>query len=196
MSTIRTVFFLAALVALQASAWASEPMPRVTMETSAGSLVIELDAKLAPATVRNFLSYVDKGFYDGSIFHRVIPGFMVQGGGYDTDYKLKERQPPVVNESRNGLSNLRGAIAMARTSDPDSANSQFFINLADNRRLDGNEYRWGYTVFGRVVEGMEVVDEIASIPTGPAGPFSKDAPQSTVIMLRVSRTDAAEPAAE
>lgn len=169
------------------SALADDASPRVIMHTSAGSIVIELDAANAPVTVSNFLAYVDKGFYDGLIFHRVIPGFMVQGGGFDSDYKLREPGAPIANESRNGLSNLRGTIAMARTAAPDSANSQFFINLADNRRLDASEYRWGYAVFGRVVEGMDNVDAIVEIPTGPAGPFGQDAPQSTVMIERISR---------
>ncbi len=179
------IFFLSLLLA--SGAWATEALPRVTMETSAGDIVIELDAVRAPETVRNFLAYVDKGFYEDVIFHRVIPGFMAQGGGYDTAYQLKQQDPPIPNESRNGLSNLRGTIAMARTANPDSANSQFFINLADNARLDGSEDRWGYAVFGRVVAGMDVVDRITEIPTGPAGPFRQNVPQGMVIIERVTR---------
>lgn len=193
MSYLRSFAILACL--LHGAAWADNS-PRVEMQTTAGKVVIELDATRAPETVRNFLAYVDKGFYDGLIFHRVIPGFMAQGGGYDTNYKLKEPDAPVSNESRNGLSNLRGTIAMARTADPHSANSQFFINLNDNTRLDGDEYDWGYTVFGKVVEGMQVIDQIAAIPTGPAGPFRRDVPQDMAIIERVSRIAPMHPAAE
>ena len=164
-----------------------EKNPCVTLETSAGDMLIELDEEQAPESVRNFLAYVDKGYYDGRIFHRVIPGFMIQGGGYDTEFEEGELDEPIVNESRNGLSNARGTIAMARTAIPNSATSQFFINLVDNRRLDASEYRWGYAVFGRVVEGMEVVDAIAEVPTGPAGPFMSNVPQTTVIIERAAR---------
>lgn len=167
----------------------AEAAPRVALETTHGTIVLELDAEKAPESVRNFLAYVDKGFYEGLIFHRVIPGFMVQGGGFDTDYQQRETGEPIVNESRNGLSNERGTIAMARTGNPHSATSQFFINLVDNRRLDGSEYRWGYAVFGKVVEGMEVVDTIAQVATGPAGDFTRDAPQAMVIIHRAHRLD-------
>lgn len=159
----------------------------VALETTHGKIVLELDAAKAPESVRNFLAYVDKGYYDGLIFHRVIPGFMIQGGGFDTDYQQRETDKPIVNESRNGLGNQRGTIAMARMGHPNSATSQFFINLVDNRRLNASEYRWGYAVFGRVVEGMEVVDAIAEIPTGPAGDFPRDVPQAAVIIHRAKR---------
>ncbi len=179
---------------LLAPALAHQPTPTVAMETSAGTIVLQLDPEHAPESVRNFLDYVDSGFYEGLIFHRVIPGFMAQGGGFDTQYKQREPKAPITNESRNGLSNLRGTIAMARTGAPHSATSQFFINLADNRRLDASEYRWGYTVFGRVIEGMEVVDAIAEIPTGPAGPFRQDAPQFAVIINKMRRVKPVESA--
>ena len=134
--------------------------PTVVMETSYGTLTIELDNRKAPQTVANFLSYVKDGSYDGSLFHRVIPGFVVQGGGYDANFTQLSTRAPVVNESRDGLSNRRGTIAMARTQDPDSATRQFYFNLQDNLSLDAGMGA-GYTVFGTVVKGMEVLDQIA-----------------------------------
>lgn len=187
---MNTRFFSLLIVALLTGSAAAEfPMdgtanPCVILETSAGDIKIELDEKRAPESVQNFLAYVKRGYYDGRIFHRVIPGFMIQGGGYDTDFEEGELDPPIANESRNGLSNMRGTVAMARTAIPNSATSQFFINLADNKRLDASEYRWGYAVFGKVVSGMDVVDAIAALPTGPAGPFMRDAPQATVLIKR------------
>ncbi|MGI9236140.1 MAG: peptidylprolyl isomerase, partial [Woeseiaceae bacterium] len=137
--------------------------PHIEMVTSLGTIKLELDGRQAPLTVAHVLALVDAGFYDGTIFHRVIPGFMAQGGGYTPGLKLKETEDTLANESGNGLTNVRGTIAMARTADPHSANSQFFINVADNDRLDPTKAvfngRWGYTVFGSVIEGMEVVDE-------------------------------------
>ena len=144
-----------------------------------GDIVITLDAKKAPATVSNFLKYVESGFYDGTIFHRVIDGFMIQGGGFSEDF-----EEPIKNEADNGLKNVRGSIAMARTSDPHSATSQFFINVADNVNLD---YRsstgrgWGYAVFGRVVEGMNVVDEIRKVKTTFKGPY-RDVPVTPIVI--------------
>ncbi|ANF58854.1 peptidylprolyl isomerase [Halotalea alkalilenta] len=152
---------------------------RVALETSRGVIEVELDAEHAPATVENFLSYVDQGFYTGTLFHRVIPGFMIQGGGFDGDFAQKPTQAPVRNESGNGLANRRGTIAMARTANPDSATSQFFINLVDNANLDGAAGRPGYTVFGRVVSGMEVVDAIAQVPTTRRGPHT-DVPATPI----------------
>jgi cyclophilin family peptidyl-prolyl cis-trans isomerase len=140
---------------------------KVKLETSMGDMVIELNAEAAPVTVKNFLQYVEEGFYDGTIFHRVIPDFMVQGGGFTAEMTKKETRAPIVNEATNGLKNERGTTAMARTSDPDSATAQFFVNLIDNDFLnyinDGNP---GYAVFGQVVEGMETVDKIATVETG------------------------------
>jgi cyclophilin family peptidyl-prolyl cis-trans isomerase len=165
--------------------------PHIEMQTSLGTIKLELDGKQAPITVANFLELVDSGFYDGTIFHRVIPGFMAQGGGFTPGLELKETEATIPNESGNGLSNLRGTIAMARTGDPHSANSQFFINVVDNDRLDPAKDpirgSWGYTVFGSVIEGMEVVDEIVNSKTGPAGKFSKDVPVVPVIIKKVSR---------
>lgn len=164
--------------------------PHIEMVTSVGTIKLELDGKQAPLTVAHFLKLVENGFYDGTIFHRVIPGFMAQGGGHTPGLKLKETDETIPNESGNGLTNLRGTIAMARTGDPHSANSQFFINVADNVRLDPTKDayrgRWGYTVFGSVIEGMEVVDEIVNSKTGPAGEFSKDVPLIPIIINEVS----------
>lgn len=165
--------------------------PHIEMQTSLGTIKLELDGKQAPITVAHILTLVDTGYYDGTIFHRVIPGFMAQGGGYTPGLKLKEKQETIPNESGNGMSNLRGTIAMARTADPHSANSQFFINVADNTRLDPSKdaYRgsWGYTVFGQVIEGMDVVDEIVNSKTGPAGDFAKDVPLIPIVIKKVSR---------
>ncbi len=167
------------------------PHPYVKIVTTEGEIVLELDARQAPLTVRHFLGLVDSGFYDGTIFHRVIPGFMAQAGGHTPDLKLKETDAAVPNESGNGLTNVRGTIAMARTADPHSANSQFFINVVDNQRLDPNKRRvegsWGYTVFGQVIEGMEVVDEIVSARTGPQGPFRADVPLVPILIESMTR---------
>ena len=168
---------------------ANDPAPRVRMETSSGTLVIQLDARKAPATTENFLTYVDEGFYDGTIFHRVIKGFMIQGGGFDRDFKQKATLPPIQNEADNGLKNERGAIAMARTGDPHSATAQFFINSVDNAFLDHrkkNPQGWGYAVFGRVVKGIEVVDAISGVATGQHGPHA-DVPQKQILILKAER---------
>jgi len=164
---------------------------RVRVVTSMGSFVIELNAERAPLTVANFLRYVDEGQYSGTIFHRVIASFVIQGGGYDTSYNLKSAPHKVVNESGNGLSNQRGTVGMARAADPHGADCQFFVNLADNAALDPNSTRWGYAVFGRVVEGMEVVDQIGNIATGARGPFKEDAPGKQIVIERVERVPAA-----
>ncbi len=165
--------------------------PHIEMLTSEGVIKLELDGKNAPLTVGHFLSLVDSGFYNGTIFHRVIPGFMAQGGGYTPGLKLKESKDTIPNESGNGLSNVRGTIAMARTQDPHSADSQFFINVADNNRLDPAKSSyggtWGYTVFGVVIEGMEVIDKIVSVQTGPGGEFRKDVPAVPIIIKSISR---------
>jgi cyclophilin family peptidyl-prolyl cis-trans isomerase len=159
--------------------------PQVEFKTNVGSFVVELYADKAPATVDNFLRYVNDGFYQGTIFHRVIPGFVVQGGGFTKDYQQKPTREPVRNEAANGLKNATATLAMARTSDPHSATAQFFINLRDNNALDHrapNPREYGYTVFGRVVKGMDVVQKIAAIPTGAGGPFPAEVPQQTVIV--------------
>lgn len=167
----------------------SNSTPRVRLETSKGVIVVELEAERAPKTVSNFVEYVRSGFYAGTIFHRVIPDFMIQGGGMTADLARKTTNPPVTNEAANGLKNLRGTVAMARTVEVDSATSQFFINLKDNLHLDHRgaaPREFGYCVFGRVVEGMEVVDAIAAIPTGPRGPFPSDVPVETVTILKAA----------
>lgn len=162
----------------------------VRMQTNMGTIVLELDAAKAPKTVENFLSYVREGFFDGTIFHRVISNFMIQGGGFDKDYKQKTTHAPVVNEAKNGLKNVRGSVAMARTSDPHSGTAQFFINVADNDFLNyPGQDGWGYAVFGKVVEGLEVVEKIKAVKTGRGGPFSSDAPQEMVVIEKVTLDD-------
>jgi len=162
---------------------------KVELDTSAGKIVLQLDAKAAPATVENFVKYVQAGHYDGTQFHRVIDGFMIQAGGYTEDFSQKPTRPPVRNEaesaSKAGLTNTPGTIAMARTQDPHSASSQFFINVNDNKALNFREPTtagYGYTVFGKVVEGMDVVNKIAKTPTGRGGPFPTDVPQTRVVI--------------
>ncbi|NPA13404.1 MAG: peptidyl-prolyl cis-trans isomerase [Aquificae bacterium] len=162
----RFLLTLGFVFAIFSSVWAKNPI--VVIKTDLGDIYVELYPDKAPKTVANFLRYVKDGFYNGLVFHRVVKGFVIQGGGFDKKLKYKKpTYPPVENESNNGLSNVRGTIAMARTSDPHSATTQFYINLADNTFLDYGKtpQKWGYTVFGRVIKGMEVVDEIGSIPT-------------------------------
>jgi cyclophilin family peptidyl-prolyl cis-trans isomerase len=161
--------------------------PHVLIETTMGNIKLELDGKAAPLTVAHFVGLVDSGFYDGLIFHRVIPGFMAQTGGYTPSLNLKEDDNTVPNESGNGMSNMRSTVAMARTNDPHSANSQFFINVADNNRLDPGNNRWGYAVFGYVIEGMEVVDEIVAVDTGPQGKLRSDVPVVPIVIKKMSR---------
>ncbi len=160
--------------------WAAD-QPKVRIETTAGDFVVELNESRAPLSVQNFLQYVQSGFYEGTIFHRVMSGFVIQGGGYNAKLEAKATQDAIPNESRNGLSNVRMSIAMARTSDPHSADSQFYINLVDNLSLDATPDSWGYTVFGRVVDGMDVVDDIGGRPTGPQGGM-QDVPAAPVII--------------
>ena len=166
----------------------------VAVCTDEGRFVIELADAKAPKHVENFLRYVDMGFYTGTVFHRVAPSFVVQGGGVDRKLRGKPTLPPVENESRNGLSNLRGTVAAARTEDPNSANSQFFVNLADNERLNAAAEP-GYTVFGRVTNGIEVVDRISALPTGASGPFKSQVPTPLVAIQSIARIDAAALAA-
>lgn len=165
---------------------------RVALETSQGTITLELDAAKAPKSAANFVQYVKDGHYDGTIFHRVIPGFMAQGGGFDASYKQKSTRSPIANEGSNGLKNKRGTIAMARTSDPDSATAQFFINLVDNDFLDPRGGNAGYAVFGKVTSGMEVVDKMAAIPTGSGGPFRTDVPQTAITITKAKVLDAAQ----
>ncbi len=177
---------LAGLLFLVCSAVQAETVA-VVLKTSKGDITLELDAEKAPLSVQNFLAYVDAGFYDGTIFHRVIPDFMIQGGGLDPDMTKKVTRDPVQNEAKNGLKNLRGTIAMARTQDPHSATAQFFINHKDNANLDYPSFDgWGYAVFGRVTDGMDVVDAIAASPTTTrAG--RRDVPQETILIESVTR---------
>lgn len=160
--------------------------PMVVFETSHGNLTLELFPEEAPITVENFLQYVDDGFYDGTIFHRVIPGFVVQGGGFDEDFRQKETRAPIKNEADNGLKNKRGTLSMARTQQRDSATSQFFINLADNAFLDHGTRDFGYAVFAQVTEGMEVVDKIAQARTGNRG-MHQDVPVDDIVVKRAYR---------
>ena len=160
--------------------------PQVVIKTSEGDITVKLFADKSPISVANFLAYVDSGFYNGTIFHRVIPNFMIQGGGFDKDLKQRDTKDPIVNESRNRLHNTRGTIAMARTNDPDSATAQFFINQRSNLRLDWAPGHEGYAVFGEVVEGMDVVDSIATVNTGQARGMT-DVPVEPVLIEAVVR---------
>lgn len=176
-----------AAVALALCASVAAQAQKVRLSTTAGDIVVQLDAAKAPKTVDNFLKYVQAGHYNGTVFHRVIPSFMIQGGGMTADLKEKPTRPPIPLESHNGLPNLRGSIAMARTGDPNSATSQFFINVKDNDRLDaanspdGN----GYTVFGKVISGMDVVDKIREVPTGSKGPYD-DVPLTPITINKAT----------
>lgn len=186
-NTLTRLFIIAFLFSFASMARAGNP--EVKMDTSMGSVTIELYPNKAPVTVKNFLRYVNAGKYDGTIFHRVIRGFMNQGGGFTADFKKVETYPPIKNEADNHLSNVRGTIAMARTSDPDSATNQFFINTVDNPALDFRAKTfsgWGYCVFGKVTQGMDVMDKIAAVETGPVGPFPSDVPLTPVIIKHVS----------
>ena len=180
------------LIVQSSSALADNPI--VKLETSEGDITVVLFADKSPKTVENFLAYVDEGFYENTIFHRVIDNFMVQGGGFDVDLKQKKTERTVINESKNRLHNDRGTLAMARTSDPDSAGSQFFINQRNNSRLDWTPFKPGYTVFGEVITGMRIVDFMASTPTGNAVgkrdnvqmPL-QNVPLDPLVLLRVTR---------
>jgi len=164
-------------------------IPQVKFETTLGNFTVKLDRAKAPVTVKNFLNYVKEGHYNGTIFHRVIPGFMAQGGGFGTDFKQKPTHQAIKIEADNGLKNNRGTIAMARTNDPNSATSQFFINFKNNDFLNHTgptPQGWGYAVFGEVVEGMEVVDEMAKVPTGPGGPMPTDVPKTAIVINKAA----------
>jgi cyclophilin family peptidyl-prolyl cis-trans isomerase len=180
----RIVLLLAA--GLCAPAWSQDAAPtgpqQVRFETTLGAFTVEVDPARAPLTAMSFLQYVRDQHYDGTIFHRVIGNFVVQGGGYLSDGAEKPVRGGVPNESGNGLSNRRGTVALARTGDPHSGTSQFYVNMADNIALDPSPARWGYAVFGRVIEGMDVVDRIASVATGSSGPFPEDAPVQPVVI--------------
>ncbi len=182
-----SIFILLSPVALSEESGSADPV--VIIKTSEGDVTVKLNPQKAPVTVENFLAYVDSGFYNGTIFHRVIPNFMVQGGGFLPDMSKKETRDPIANESKNRLHNIRGTIAMARTNDPDSATAQFFINQRSNLQLDWTPGRMGYTVFGEVVDGMQVVDFIASAETGKVGPFS-DVPLQPIMIVEIVRQSA------
>ncbi len=171
-------------LAFGAATVAAADYPKVRIETTAGDFLVELDDARAPLTVKNFLQYVDEGYYEGTIFHRVVTGFVIQGGGFTADMETKPPREPIPNESGNGLSNLRLTVSMARTSEPHSADSQFYVNLADNVALDPKATRWGYAVFGVVTEGIEVVDDIGHRPTTSQGGF-QNIPVAPVIIERV-----------
>ena len=191
----RTATFLSAVSLLLASIGVatanSGDKVMVEMHTSKGLITLELDAEKAPVTVANFIEYVKSGHFDGTIFHRVIPGFVIQGGGLESGMKEKPTQAPIENEADNGLKNVTGSICMARTNDPHSATSQFFINLKDNQFLDHTEKSpqgWGYAVFGQVTDGMDVVEAIAAVQTGNAG-FHQDVPVEDIVVEKVTITD-------
>ena len=188
-ATIALILAQAAAPAAKTEAPPETPRPRVALETSMGRIVLELRPDLAPLAVDNFIKYVRGGHYDHTIFHRVERGFVIQGGGYEEDLSEHPTRPPIRNESSNGLSNVRGTVAMARTSAPDSARAQFFINLRDNTRLDGKSGRPGYTVFGEVVEGMQVVDRIGDLKTRSKGRFTK----VTMPIVTINRAREIEP---
>lgn len=184
---------LGVVCALLLSSGALAANPQVEIKTNLGAITVELYPEKAPKTVENFLQYVKSGFYTDSIFHRVIPGFMIQGGGFSKSMEQKPTRDPVGIESNNGLKNEMGTIAMARTQNPNSATAQFFINVADNGFLNYTEPTvrgYGYTVFGKVVKGMDAVEKIAKTPTGPGGPFPKDVPQQQVVIESVKLVEA------
>jgi cyclophilin family peptidyl-prolyl cis-trans isomerase len=180
-SMYRTLLFAAAI----AASTLTQAAPTVEIQTSQGNITLELNDKKAPKSVANFLNYIRSGFYDGTVFHRVIPGFMIQGGGFTPDMQQKATEAPIENEAGNGLKNTRGSIAMARTNAPHSATSQFFINHADNKNLDYPSFDgWGYAVFGKVTQGLDVVDKIAAVATRRYGPH-ENVPAEPVIIQSV-----------
>ncbi len=184
---MKLIDFWKPLVILSAAAGATGAMaadPLVDIKTNVGTFRLELYPSKAPKTVENFLQYVKDGHFTGTVFHRVIDGFMIQGGGFDTAYKQKPTRAPIENEGKNGLKNDLGTVAMARTSAPHSASSQFFINVKDNSFLNAADAQdgWGYAVFGKVVSGLDVVMKISKTPVGPAGPFDTHAPKEQVVI--------------
>ena len=180
--TLTTAVALFALSSVSATALAAKGDSHVLLTTSAGDIEIELNNQKAPVSVKNFVDYVNSGFYNNTTFHRVIPGFMIQGGGFTPDMQQKQPNAAIKNEADNGLRNLRGTLAMARTAEKDSATSQFFINVADNAFLDHGQRDFGYAVFGKVVKGMDVADKIAQVPTKNVGPY-QNVPAKPVVIL-------------
>lgn len=189
MTITRRMMVAAALAAAFAPTVFAQTLPQVKVQTNMGDFVLELNPKAAPKTVENFLTYVKSGFYKNTLFHRVIPNFMIQGGGFVSGMEEKDTRKAIALESRNGLSNLRGTIAMARTSDPNSATSQFFINVRDNHFLDADQAQdgYGYAVFGRVISGMQTVDDIARVKTHSVG-YYDDVPIRDVIIKNMTVT--------
>ena len=185
-STLAILAFTALSSCSAASETDKEKDPVVILTTSLGAIKIELDSAKAPISTENFLGYVDDGHYDGTVFHRVIPDFMIQGGGMNADMDQKSTKSPIKNEAENGLENDRGTVAMARTNAVDSATSQFFINLKNNDSLNHGPRSYGYAVFGRVIEGMDVVDKIAAVPTGQHGAHG-DVPKQAVVIESAKR---------
>lgn len=184
MSVINALLFVG-LISLSGAVFANKTDQRVKIDTDLGSFVIELKPEIAPVTVKNFLDYVESGFYEGTIFHRVVPGFVVQGGGMTYDFVPKKTRDPIVNEASKKLKNITASVAMARTSDPDSATSQFYINVNDNSALDAKLGKPGYTVFGHVVEGMETIKKIEKEPLGMYRSFP-EAPNYPVRILKAT----------
>lgn len=180
--TLTAAVALLALSSVSATAFAAKGDTHVLLTTSAGNIELELNNQKAPVSVKNFVDYVNSGFYNNTTFHRVIPGFMIQGGGFTTDMQQKQPNAPIRNEADNGLRNQRGTIAMARTAEKDSATSQFFINVADNAFLDHGQRDFGYAVFGKVIKGMDVADKIAQVPTKDVGPY-QNVPAKPVVIL-------------
>jgi peptidyl-prolyl cis-trans isomerase B (cyclophilin B) len=181
---VAAMLFLTAINCLAQESTMSDPNTKVRLTTTLGEITIQLNAEKAPVSSENFLTYVKEGFYNGTIFHRIIPGFMAQGGGFDTDFNQKAVHSPIKNEADNGLANNRGTLAMARTPDPNSATAQFFINYKDNSFLNYTSPTpngWGYAVFGKVVEGMDVVDAMAKEPTGNRG-MHQDVPKTDIVI--------------
>ena len=180
--TLTAAVALLALSSVSATAFAAKGDTHVLLTTSAGNIELELNDQKAPVSVKNFVDYVNGGFYNSTTFHRVIPGFMIQGGGFTTEMQQKQPNAPIKNEADNGLRNQRGTIAMARTAEKDSATSQFFINVADNAFLDHGQRDFGYAVFGKVIKGMDVADKIAQVPTKDVGPY-QNVPVKPVVIL-------------
>jgi peptidyl-prolyl cis-trans isomerase B (cyclophilin B) len=189
MNLKKLLLSIAALALIFQIQLANAANPKVKLETSKGTMIIELYPDKAPVTVANFLDYVNSGAYDGTIFHRVIKNFMNQGGGFTPDFKKVDTKDPIKNEADNGLKNLKNTVAMARTGEPHSATNQFFINTADNAFLDytGKSMRgWGYTVFGKIIEGQNISGVISRAATGPGGPFSKDVPRTQITIIKMT----------
>jgi len=187
LSTCLTSSFGAETPAKPAAPATPAASQQVQVFTSMGNFTIELNAERAPLTVANFMRYVDQNHYTNTIFHRVVANFVIQGGGFDSNGKAIPAPNKVVNESGNGLTNQRGTVGMARSSEPHGGDAQFYVNLYDNEALDPNKTRWGYAVFGKVVSGMEVVDKIGNVATGTRGAFKEDAPLQPVVIQRIER---------